>query len=625
MSQLTILKILKGEDLVRVVQTEGDRLVIGKKVQVDIELDSEFVSPFHAVIERRPDGALYITDMGSQSGTRVNGEVIIETQLKSGDRIQIAEYTLSYIDGGVFQSPSVEEKTQTSVPPVQPTVKPIEVKSTTIRRQALLMKPTKGPWLEVLVLWGDVILSSFTFKGPKDIFIGAGEGSDIVVPGAHNKRELIARLTGAAQISIRPERTAKYQLASGEVLDLAGNRSPQISRLQVRGHGEFVELRQGELLELGFPVQNFSLIFRYAPVSGSPALLSPFQMRGPFWATLFASSVSLTLLWFFIELGKLEPEEEPEEEVERVATFVMEKKPPAFKIPQPPPPEVNTPTPPPPPPPPKPVVTKKVEMRPEPNQVKADVKSAQQKAAETPRPNAKDPGQAKPFAGVKTGAAVKMGEKSGAAAQEKKDISKAGLFSAFSGGGENEKLNQGSSGTGAILGQADRATGLTGDTRSSPGSDLGSAVSKVSGLSNTVGVQTTGKVNTKGRGTGYTGVGAGGLGEKGQYLVFPEGGNEDVQGSIDREAVLRVIRAGANEIRSCYERELNFNPSYGGSVTLLWDIGSRGRVLKSQVVQADQRSARAEQCIRDRVESWKFPEPPEGMVVPVQYTWILDR
>src|SRR5690606_33740644 len=89
-------QILDGGD-VFTWDLEGRPLLIGAAPDCDIRLQSPGVAAHHARVEPvRRDGvtAYKVVDLGSDVGTRVNGEAIAQVMLAVGDRIEIADATL---------------------------------------------------------------------------------------------------------------------------------------------------------------------------------------------------------------------------------------------------------------------------------------------------------------------------------------------------------------------------------------------------------------------------------------------------------------------------------------------------------------------------------------------------
>ncbi len=75
-----------------------DTCSIGKSDENLIVLQGWTVAKKHAVVQRKPDG-VYVEDLGSSSGTEINGSKITRHgPLKPGDKIAIAGYTLEVLE-----------------------------------------------------------------------------------------------------------------------------------------------------------------------------------------------------------------------------------------------------------------------------------------------------------------------------------------------------------------------------------------------------------------------------------------------------------------------------------------------------------------------------------------------
>lgn len=66
------------------------RLLIGRADDCDLRIDDDALAPHHAEITLVGDGQVLLRDLGSDSGSRVNGQAVTETALYSGDEIQVA-------------------------------------------------------------------------------------------------------------------------------------------------------------------------------------------------------------------------------------------------------------------------------------------------------------------------------------------------------------------------------------------------------------------------------------------------------------------------------------------------------------------------------------------------------
>ena len=66
-----------------------ESIVLGSSANCDVQLDEPGVSPRHAEIRLVDGRSLLLKDLGSETGTLLNGERVIETLLGSGDEIRI--------------------------------------------------------------------------------------------------------------------------------------------------------------------------------------------------------------------------------------------------------------------------------------------------------------------------------------------------------------------------------------------------------------------------------------------------------------------------------------------------------------------------------------------------------
>ena len=92
----------------------------------------------------------------------------------------------------------------------------------------------------------------------------------------------------------------------------------------------------------------------------------------------------------------------------------------------------------------------------------------------------------------------------------------------------------------------------------------------------------------------------------------------------DRELVLKVVRRHQNEIRFCYESELQKAPDLAGKVTVAWTIGGSGAVEAAQIAESGLGNANVESCIVQKVRRWTFPEPAGGQLVEITFPWVFQ-
>jgi pSer/pThr/pTyr-binding forkhead associated (FHA) protein len=73
------------------IEIEKELTVVGRKEDCDLRLEHKSVSKMHCVIVKT-DGLLFLRDLGSTNGTRVNGQRVRRAALLPNDQISIASY-----------------------------------------------------------------------------------------------------------------------------------------------------------------------------------------------------------------------------------------------------------------------------------------------------------------------------------------------------------------------------------------------------------------------------------------------------------------------------------------------------------------------------------------------------
>jgi hypothetical protein len=122
--------------------------------------------------------------------------------------------------------------------------------------------------------------------------------------------------------------------------------------------------------------------------------------------------------------------------------------------------------------------------------------------------------------------------------------------------------------------------------------------------------------------TGYSKVG--GLASKGPVQITVEGQSAGFTAGMDREGVRRVIQEHLNEIRSCYERELQRSPDLYGKLVLQWDIEEGGRVTNASTKSNLMENQAVAECLVGRLKTWRFPNPPPNQIGRVSYPFVFS-
>lgn len=506
-----------------------------------------------------------------------------------------------------------------------------------------VIKASKGSVLEVSLGWKERIIQTFHFKGNKAIVVGSNEKADIQLPGGvfTGTHVIVDFQAGVAAVNLRGD-------MSGELILEKHTRDfeylKQKGRLSSGSNGNSVlRLEQGEAFRAALVPGLINIYIRYVPATQKPALVPflPFT-TGEIASVLAATAlVGLLALYNAIHAPIETPEEKEEPQIISVTKFVY----PTVK----PPPEPSVPKPPEPPPPPvKPEPPPKEKQKVELGETtkaavvktesdKSNDKSGKQsvakgsagsRAAEA-APN-KNVNAKKNFTSLQQGGGIKMGEQAGANAsqtQKPVDLSTVGLTSTFGGGGARSKLAQAVQGAGGIIGDANQATGTAGFKNNRPGDDLGSAFKDNGAGGNGVATEGISGGITNGRGSGNSGYGGtgSGLGTKGGVSVDVGGYGASFAGTIDRNAVLRVIRSKQAIIRRCYEKELRFKKGLGGRVVVRFVIGQGGKVTSASIDNSSLDDAGVESCLKNELVTWQFPDPPANSEAEVLFPFTFQN
>ncbi len=669
-----IFRVFKNDQIHVVKQfVDKDQIIIGHEAEVDIDLDSAEVSSIHCLIEKRGQ-QFFICDLGSTGGTYKNGKNVMDEEILSGEEFNVGPFRVVFFVGAPkpvhmpkagseiviepVAPPTTQPVARASVPPVTgvafsaatdvPVAKTPIVEKPKINSEAVhnklnsalattvnkfsskkgkktfspsseikdlrqFIKPGKGQLVEVIVSWKERIINTYHFEptGLKKV----GQNLDIHLPeGSTPKDWILLDLTSGVQIRTTPEMKVEVS-REGNVKTV----SDQAYRLQ-QNESVFVTL-----------INEMQLVVRFAPrpplvIFESPLILSSSEFTGILAALIIAA---LTSLIVSVTIPK---EVEKEEEVERVAQVIFTKPPVPVvaRVPQDPPKE----TPPPKPPELPKQVVKATDKQTE-QKIKGNPKLAEQKAVQASaagRANEVKPKdaklKAKMFTSTKQGGAIKTGDKSAANAKSAEpDLSNSGLLAAFGSGGSRSKLDKAYSGTGELLGAGEKATGSSGFNENRAGDDLGSKFKDTGAGGKGTATQGISGIGTQGRGSGQSAYGSGtGFGSKDQVAIQAGGAEEEFSGSIDREAVRRVVRSALQSFKDCYNREFKKDSKLEGKVVVTWDIHEKG-IAKNARVNKDKSTmgnSSVEECVRGRLLALRFPEPPAGTIAEVTYPFLFQ-
>ncbi len=613
-----VLKVHLQGSLYKQESFDQDRIVIGSGENVDLRLKSEQskpVSPIHAVIERRDD-AYFCADMGSGVGTFCNAKPVKDVQIMPGDVLSVGGYQLEFelkrpVDrtAGLNIAASDDDETlvtefaeppKTSKPKGPARAKRAPAKKAPLKKTRAgakvargtfappsarknldtLIKPSMGSAVDVWVSWRERVVQARHFKGEHEVSIGVDADNDIVLPlEARRTRKHKFLKTGSSQAVVN-----MGSMFAGGSLQTKGEPT------QVVAVGSTITLLPGQLLKLNLHNENLHVYVRFVDEAPTVAALGAQEGSRELVAIGLAMVLVAMLAMYMAFYSTYELADEDLEEKARKVTIVF--KPPVRPITKPKPKKVVK----------KPTV-KRV------RQVKDPGKGRRSRTRKVVK-------KVKPSGGVKTA------RKSGAGAKTVKpkvDVNKVGLLSAFGGGGVHETLSTGAEGSGALLGDAARAKGQSGIGEDRKGGALGLRGSV--GKRDTVAGQA---VSVGGKGSGAFGSGTGGLGVKGDVDLNLDSDEIEASSSIDRDAILRIVRRNKPGIRACYNTELNRKKGLGGKILIEWDIGTGGRVVRTRVLSNTLQSARVATCVRRLISGLLFPAPESDEIARVAFPFTFQ-
>jgi TonB family protein len=504
--------------------------------------------------------------------------------------------------------------------------------SSEIRNLESYLKPTKGPVVEVIVAWQERVLATYHYGADQNVTIGSASKADIEIPGSFMKGAVPflelkggCRVLAAVDMHVSLSNSTQGKFSLDDMM--------KTGKALKAGSANAIRLDQGELLCLSLDGGTVQIYVRYVANTIKPILATPLDFSAGELTGLIVALVIVSLTALYMSVYTPTAPDAKEEEQVRLAQFIYNKPPPTTPTTTTmPPPVVKKEVEVKPPPPPPPVEPKKIQV----SDVKKEavqkgkkdsmnaVKQVEASKAAEVRPNPSQVNKRKVFTSIKHGGATKIGQTAGANAQSQKDVTKVGLLSAFGGGGVRKELDKAYSGSGELLGMANQATGKSGQNETRDGDDIGSKIKDTGAGGKGTATQGIAGIGTKGRGSGNSTYGSGiGLGGKGNVTIDAAGDDAAWEGTIDREAVRRVIRGILSQIKSCYERELRVKKGLEGKVVIQFEIMEQGRVRSAKTKSSSMGNAAVESCVASRIREARFPEPPAGTIAVVDYPFVF--
>ncbi|MCB9667397.1 MAG: AgmX/PglI C-terminal domain-containing protein [Myxococcales bacterium] len=661
-------EIYRGDQLVATETFDQDVIKIGKLPSSHLRIEDESVSRMHAVVELGGAGEVFIVDLGSATGTIVNGKRVNKAQLESGDEIQLGETRLVVKmddDGQAYGSapayhPDQEEPTvasfedeeltpvtsvpgplpprpapspppasrrpQSATPSVRtPSLNPASLEDAEGARYGLIavgppVDPhdveTSDPAVEVVIMWGESSVLHVAYLSPPRAFY-VGEGSLNPKKGEEGVDFLMGReALGMERMPIVVEASGGVAViipngATGEVS--IGDDHWDLQGLVVSGKAQPARELAGAhqfVLPAGATAtvkyRDFTFVVR--PVHAAKPIVAPvpFDYRAHIWTGLsLLAHVALLLLMYFMPPSPSSLSLELLNPDSRLVKYLSE------------PPEA---------------------AEEEPEWLKSDGKDVEGgkgkrhegDEGQMGKEEAKKTKNRYGIEGPEDNPDPHMAREE--ALREAQTAGILGVLQASTGawnsptspyGRDTALGNDPMSALGAMMGDqigenfGFRGLGLRGTGRGGGGTGQGTI-----GLGS---LGTIGHGGGGGSGQGY-GSGAGGLGGRQSRVPSVTQGTADVRGSLSAEVIRRVIRRHLNEVRFCYEQQLRQRPDLEGRVAIKFIISPTGAV-QSSVVESGRSTltdGQVQSCIAGAVRRWTFPSPEGGGVVIVTYPFMLN-
>jgi TonB family protein len=658
--------VYDGDALLSTETLSQEIIKIGRLQTSDIRLDDEKVSRMHAVIEVTGPGEVFIIDLGSASGTLVNGEKINKRKLQTGDEVQVGNKRL-HLDiitgtvavassppvamaaGGGRATPVVDERAMTAmldeeseprakaVPQASepedesgPKFNPFEVGAQRLSRTPFANAAAEeGPEyglvattaalpsheietneraIEVSVIWGDRnVLNVDYLTPPRDYYVGEPNGEDVDYVLGHDAigvdRMPLCVAQGAGVAAIVPEG------AKGEATIGDQTRSFDL----MRGQGDF---RPSSTIAgaMEFPVpeggsvrmkhRDFTFIVKDVKAGKKVAGHAKIDVRPMIYVAGAALFASLVLTMFYFQPPRPRGLSSDLLSTDsRLIQFLMEPE----ELEEPEPEWLNGDDS-------SGGGTGKAHEG-EQGQM-GDEKSEKNKnkyGIQGPEDNP-DPVMAREQAEEEARTAGIIGTLASMQGSFNAPTSPYGADFALG----NDPTSALGAMTGNDIGQnfGFGGLGLRGTGRGGGGLGQGTI-----GMGN---FGTIGRGGGRGAGEGGYGRGVGGFRGRAGGVPQVRSGGAEVRGSLSKEVIRRVVRRHINEVKFCYEQQLNARPDLQGRVTTKFVISPTGSVQSAMVGSSSLRNEAVESCIVRAVRRWTFPAPDGGGVVVVNYPFLLD-
>ena len=571
--------IYEGNQLVRTEILAESTIKIGKLSSSHVRIDDEQVSRMHAVVEVNGPDEVFILDLGSTTGTFVNGERVTKQRLCSNDRVELGSITVVVTIAG--QRKGEGRGSRRAI-----------VTDAPLFDEEEAIGGARA--LEILTLWGSTVVDVRHFNGEGTYTIGDAPGVNhftkpTLLP---DNPYVLAETDGDSMVVNIPDDVDGEVMTKGRVDSIEDLRAARKLGQSTMTRSKGLSLPPGGRCRLKFG--NITFLVNSVPAAegvgraGFSAYLDPQFLR------YLLSAVVLHALFFLIVLSI--PEAAGSLSLDG---FDMDNRFVDFLI--------------------KPEEERQKELDDLLSGLKEEAQAAKDEKGKAGDESSKDKNKKLQVEGPEDQAEIELARER--AKQQAIDTAQ-DAFSQLEGqlGLFDNDRTIGMDAIGAL----GNLTGDKGGAASGLGGlGLAGAGRGGGGLGeSSIGV---GNVGTRGKGggTGGYGRGASRLGKRRSKVpkVIPL--KPTVVGALDMETIRRVIRRHRNEYVYCYEKELNQKRDLAGKIKVQFTIDGRGTVIAAMISETTMNNSTVENCLLRKVKRWKFPQPKGGGLVNVNYPFLF--
>lgn len=575
------ISVFEGDTLLRDEVFNQKAIRIGKAGQAHLRITDPNVSRQHAVIEVLDSGDVRLTDLESTNGTLLNGERTTQALLRTGDEIVVgATRLVVHLEGVAGPKTAADAFYQAPA----------------IRDEAGM---TEAVALEVAVLWHDEVVTVHHFRRGQRVRAGERVGCQVFLPEdflGESEIDLAVPEDGTFLLNVKAPKVEGDCLVQGEIIKVAD--------LERRGklvNRDFLRMDVGTKARLRFGPFTLMVSLSHLPEPVRTPLARRLNVQDHVY-----SAISLILHLLFLILITLIPEEQL-----RATRDPYERRSQAFKMIQVAELEKQA----------QEEMARRAQEEARRKKKDQKIETTERVAGERPRMDVKKPDE---LVSKLTPEEVRERNKRIAEQALTRVLSQQNdlLSQVLGAGGEPTMTGSGirvlgSHGPGAMVSGLDPFGGTlggggTGGFRGTPGGMFGGSEFGPADLRGVSGLEKGGE---------GTGPRIGFHGGGGAPVVYA--GTYSVTGELDKETVRRYVQSKMNQIRWCYQQEVQRNPDLAGQVVYQWIITPTGKVIGVKVASTSLNSSGVEECIASRIATWVFPSPRGGGTVKVTYPFIF--